>query len=212
MNQLFDFLSNKIILPPEYHNFADKRTFLGIPNAMDVISNIAILIPALYLLQRKKKTKESNLLILHIILLSVASSYYHFNPSDETIFGDLLMIAASSMIILIIISDTEYGLLLYSYAIFSILYWKYTGDLRFYILILIGVPLYIVIKYYKDINLRNYVYIIIIATILLRLSEHNDHFIYKLTNKQISGHTLKHIFSGIGIGSIVLLLQKVNRI
>ena len=212
MNQLLDLLSNKISLLPEYHNFADKRTFLEIPNAMDVLSNIVILIPALYLLQRKQKTKESNLLILHIILLSVASSYYHFNPSDETILGDFLMIAATSMIVLIIISDTEYGLLLYSYAIFSILYWKYTGDLRFYILILIGVPLYIVIKYYKDINLRNYVYIIIIATILLRLSEHNDHFIYKLTNKQMSGHTLKHIFAGIGIWYMIQLLQKVNRI
>ena len=210
MNQLFDFLSNKIILPPEYHNFADKRTFLGIPNAMDVLSNIAILIPALYLLQRKK-TNMSNLLILHIILLSVASSYYHLNPSDETIFADFLMIAASSMIILIIISDTEYGLLLYSYAIFSILYWKYTGDLRFYILILIGVPLYIVIKYYKNIGLRNYLYIIVIMCILLRISEHNDHLVYKLTNYQISGHTLKHIFSGIGIWYMIKLLQKVNK-
>ena len=57
MNQLLDLLTNKISLPQEYHNFADKRTFLGIPNAMNVISNIAILIPALYLLQQKNKTK-----------------------------------------------------------------------------------------------------------------------------------------------------------
>ena len=104
------------------------------------------------------------------------------------------------------------GLLLYLFGVFSIIYWKYEGDLRPYISILIGVPLYIIIKYYKNISLRNYIYIIIIANIILRLSEHNDHAIYKMTNNQISGHTLKHIFSGIGIFYVIIMLQKLKKI
>jgi len=208
MNEFMNLLTNKISLPQEYHNFADKRIFLGIPNMMNVISNFVFLIPAIIYF---KRTKKNTLLILHIILLSIASGYYHFNPSDETIFWDILMIATTSMIVLITISDTKYGLLLYSYAIFSILYWKYSDDLRLYILILIGVPLYIVLKYYKNINLKKYIYVIVFMGILTRISEHNDHFIYKLTNKQISGHTLKHIFAIIAVWYVVKLLQKVNK-
>ena len=213
MNKLIDMITNKIPLPLEYHNFADQRSFLGIPNTMDVISNIAILIPAIYLLQvRKKKSTISNLLILHLVLLSVASSYYHWNPSDETIFWDILMIAVTIMLVTIIISDTEYGIILYGLGIMSILYWRYTGDLRLYILILIGVPLYIVFKYHKNSELRNYLIVFVIANILLRLTEHNDHLVYQITGNQISGHTLKHVFAGIMMMSVIKILQKVNKI
>ena len=213
MNKLIDMITNKIPLPLEYHNFADQRSFLGIPNTMNVISNIAILIPAIYLLQiRKNKSTISNLLILHLVLLSVASSYYHWNPSDETIFWDILMIAVTIMLVTIIISDTEYGIILYGLGIMSILYWRYTGDLRLYILILIGVPLYIVFKYHKNSELRNYLIVFVIANILLRLTEHNDHLVYQITGNQISGHTLKHVFAGIMMMSVIKILQKVNKI
>lgn len=30
---------NKITLPKGYHNFADKRRLVGLPNAMNVLSN-----------------------------------------------------------------------------------------------------------------------------------------------------------------------------
>ena len=33
------FLLPTIQQPPEYHDFADHRTFLGMPNAADVLSN-----------------------------------------------------------------------------------------------------------------------------------------------------------------------------
>jgi len=210
-----DKIFNKIPLSKGYHNFADKRTYLGIPNFFNIISNIAILIPAIYLITiQKKNSLLSNLLIIHIILLAIASTYYHLNPSDDTILWDIMMIATTSIIVLIMLTNhTDFkGLLLYLLGVFSIIYWKYEGDLRPYISILIGVPLYIIIKYYKNIDLRNYIYVIIIANILLRLSEHNDHTIYKITNNQISGHTLKHIFSGIGIWYLVKLLQKLKKI
>jgi len=104
MNKSIVVITNKIPFPHGYHDFADKRTFLGIPNTMDIISNVAILIPAIYLFQvRKKKSMISNLIILHLVLLSIASSYYHWNPSDKTIFWDILMIAVTIMLVTIII-------------------------------------------------------------------------------------------------------------
>ena len=199
---------DKIPLPQSYHNFSDKRTILGIPNGINVLSNFAILIPAIIYYRKRGK---NNLLFIHLLLLAIASSYYHLNPSDDTLFWDFLMIATTSMIIFTMMSETKNGGLFYLFGILSVIYWKMTGDLRLYLIILIGLPLYIVLKYYKDITLRKYVITFIITFTLARLFEHNDHFMYQITNQQISGHTLKHIIGSIGILSVVKILEKTNK-
>ena len=199
---------NKILLPQSYHNFSDKRTILGIPNGINILSNFAILIPAILYYRKRNK---NNLLFIHLLLLAIASSYYHFNPSDDTLFWDFLMIATTSMIIFTMMSETKNGELFYLFGILSVIYWKMTGDLRLYLIILIGLPLYIVLKYYKDITLRKYIITFIITFTLARLFEHTDHFIYKITNQQISGHTLKHIIGSIGILSVVKILEETNK-
>ena len=60
---------NKIKLPSNYHNFSDKRNIFKIPNILNVSSNLFILYPGLYLLQKQKYT----LLSSHIILLFITS-------------------------------------------------------------------------------------------------------------------------------------------
>ena len=37
-------------IPKSYHNFVDKRKFMGVNNAMNVLSNLFFLYPAIYLL------------------------------------------------------------------------------------------------------------------------------------------------------------------
>ena len=132
---------DKVPLPASYHNFADKRTFMGIPNAMDVISNIAIVIPALYLLQKQKKF---SLLSIHILLIALASTYYHLQPTDDRIFWDMLFIATTHVVLLSYFIKDEYAIILYIGSILTVVYWKQYNDLRPYILLLIGIPLYII--------------------------------------------------------------------
>ena len=84
--------------------------------------------------------------------------------------------------------------------------------MRLYLIILIGVPLYIVLKYYKNKKLRIYLLIMILSNIILRWSEHNDHFIYRTTNSKVSRHTITHIFAGIGILSVIMILEKTKKI
>tara|TARA_Y100000817_G_scaffold68423_1_gene51998 strand:- start:2437 stop:3039 length:603 start_codon:yes stop_codon:yes gene_type:complete len=199
---------NKILLPQSYHNFSDKRTILGIPNGINVLSNIVFIFLAIYLLQKKK----SNLLSIYLILLAIASSYYHLNPSDDTLFWDVLMIATTSMIIFTMMSGTKNGELFYLFGILSVIYWKMTGDLRLYLVILIGMPLYIALKYYENKKVKNDVILLLFFYLLCRIVEHNDHFIYKITNNTISGHTLKHIFAGLSIYYTIKLLEKINLI
>ena len=96
---------------------------------------------------KKISIKVKYLLSIYLILLAIASSYYHLNPSDDTLFWDVLMIATTSMIIFTMMSETKNGELFYLFGILSVIYWKMTGDLRLYLVILIGMPLYIALKY-----------------------------------------------------------------
>jgi len=209
---------NKISLPKGYHNFADKRRLVGLPNAMNVLSNLFIIIPVIYLLKHKTENiTNNNLLIIHITLLSLASAYYHYNPTDKSIFWDILMIATLSIIVLNIINEYKCGILFYILGILSVVYWKQTGDIRLYLLILIGVPIIFFLKYYDneeedDNDVKKNLYIILFFTVLYRFVEYYDHQIYNFTNKMISGHTLKHIFAGLSILYIVKLLKEDNKI
>ena len=199
---------DKILLPQSYHNFSDKRIILGIPNGLNVLSNLVFIFLSIYLIQKKK----SSLLSIYLLLLAIASSYYHLNPSNDTLFWDILMITITSMYVFTMINGDENGLLFYFFGILSVIYWKITGDLRLYLLILIGLPLYIVLKYYKNKKVKNDVILLLFFYLLCRMVEHNDHFIYKITNNTISGHTLKHIFAGLSIYYTIQLLEKVNLI
>ena len=49
MKDIIELISNKIERPKEYHNFADKKNILNIPNTVNVVSNISFLIPVFYL-------------------------------------------------------------------------------------------------------------------------------------------------------------------
>ena len=212
MKDIIELISNKIMWPKEYHNFADKNKYLNIPNSLNVISNLAFLIPVIYLLQLNKRSPKINLLIIHILLLGITSSYYHLNPSDETLFWDILMIATTSMLVFNIVTNNQYGLLFYLLGILSVLYWKHSNDMRLYLIILISIPLYITIKYYKNKNVRIFLLIMVLSNIILRWSEHNDHLIYQVSNNQISDHTLKHVFAGIGLLSLMMILDKTKKI
>ena len=52
MDNIIRLLSTKIPRPKEYHDFADKRSFLGVPNGLDILSNLAIALPAFYLISK----------------------------------------------------------------------------------------------------------------------------------------------------------------
>ena len=53
---------------------------------------------------------------------------------------------------------------------------------------------------------------LIITAYLTRYSEVNDKEIYETTNHLLSGHSLKHIFAGIQLFIVILILEKLNKI
>ena len=81
---------------PSYHNFADWRAFFGIPNFLDVASNLAFLIVGFAGLRICRGNNLGNLrnawivLFAGVTLVSIGSAYYHLNPNNQTLVWDRL--------------------------------------------------------------------------------------------------------------------------
>jgi len=81
---------------PDYHDFADRRAFFGIPNFFDVMSNIPFLLVGMAGMSfcfgnRLVSFRPAWLTFFAgVAIVSVGSGYYHWNPTNETLVWDRL--------------------------------------------------------------------------------------------------------------------------
>jgi hypothetical protein len=91
--------------PQGYHQFADHRGLLGIPNFLDVISNAGFLLVGLVGLwwlgrgcrisppvgfTQSSERWAYGMFFVGVILTGFGSAYYHWQPSDATLAWDRL--------------------------------------------------------------------------------------------------------------------------
>lgn len=91
-----------IAQPESYHNFADARTFFGIPRAWDTLSNLGFLLVGVlglkYLLSRASDSTFMHprerwpyvVLFFGVLLTCFGSGYYHLAPDDGRLVWDRL--------------------------------------------------------------------------------------------------------------------------
>lgn len=95
-----------VALPPlaqplHYHDFADQRAFFGVPNFLNVVSNLAFLLVAasgLGVLRRaggavfveRAERLPYALFFLTLAATSLGSAYYHLAPDNARLFWDRL--------------------------------------------------------------------------------------------------------------------------
>src|SRR2546428_323452 len=88
-------------LPPipqdaAYHQFADRRPMLGLPNALNVLSNFPFVVVGIIGLARVARAGDGYerlallVIIASLALTGVGSAYYHLAPSTATLFWDRL--------------------------------------------------------------------------------------------------------------------------
>ncbi|EKD71498.1 MAG: hypothetical protein ACD_46C00179G0001 [uncultured bacterium] len=150
MFSLFCFAATLLFVPPihqwaNYHQFSDTREIFGIPNFMDVISNILFcLVGMLGFLSLKQKWKEKKLIraeflvfftiFIGIFLTGIGSAYYHWNPSNANLVWDRIpmTIVFMSLLSLTIMEKVDFNIgfwLLVPLLIFGIStvwYWHWT--------------------------------------------------------------------------------------
>src|SRR5688572_14897686 len=148
----FAFLP-RIVQPEAYHQFADRRAWLGIPNFLDAASNIAFLVVGLLGLRALTRGDHPStafgdrwergayaLLFAAVGLVAVGSAYYHVAPTSARLFWDRLpMTVVFSLMVGIVIAErigVEAGRrvmpALVVAGIASVMVWRATGDLRLY--------------------------------------------------------------------------------
>lgn len=201
--------------PQSYHDFADRRPWLGIPNFGDVFGNIGFLIVGLLAMLRvwRHRSMPSFLawmiLGVSIFLLAFGSSYYHWNPNNTTLVWDRMPMAAGFMALLIALMrariDARFDALLIPACLLgvaSVLYWAWVDDLRFYGWVqffpFLSILLMLFLFPSADKNDR-YLWMTFGFYVLAKLAEHFDAEIFSLLGGLVSGHTLKHLFAAVGL-------------
>lgn len=96
-------LTPPIALPSGYHDFADQRVWFGLPNAMDVLSNLAFALLGLLGWRALRRLPEAQLdgrrrtlvklFFAGLVLTTFTSGYYHLSPDDSRLAVDRLGIS-----------------------------------------------------------------------------------------------------------------------
>ncbi|XP_058091296.1 uncharacterized protein LOC131237502 isoform X2 [Magnolia sinica] len=164
----------------EYHDFADQRQYLGIPNALNVVSNFPFLligVTGLILCYRNyfRLSLEGEVwgwacFFVGVAAVAFGSSYYHLKPNDARLVWDRLpmTIAFTSIMAVFIIERID----------------EKRGTISIVPLIMAGFYL------------------------LAKVEEAEDELIYKWTHHIVSGHTLKHLCAALVPVFLTLMLAK----
>jgi len=220
------FARGPVAQDPSYHLFADQRTILGIPNGMNVLSNLGFIIAGAWglahlvlLLKQGGMTTlllEYLLFFVGIFLSGIGSCFYHYRPDNASLVWDRLPMTMAFMAFLCsLISeriDERAGAMLLTPLLatgaFSVAYWVWSGDLRLYIVVqflpLILLPLILVLFRAP----RSYsipVWSLAALYLVSKVLEHFDQSVYSMTGF-VSGHTLKHVLASAGTACIVKML------
>src|SRR5215204_2389880 len=75
-----------LLMPPflqdqNYHQFADQRKLLGIPNFLNVVSNLPFVAVGAVGLWQFHRNAATVILFFGIFMTGFGSSYYHWDPS-----------------------------------------------------------------------------------------------------------------------------------
>ncbi|KAK9077081.1 hypothetical protein SSX86_005417 [Deinandra increscens subsp. villosa] len=224
------FVTPTIPQDQEYHDFADQREFFGIPNALNVISNVPFFIIGvigLILCYYKNFFKLSlrgelcgwTFFYIGVAAVGFGSSYYHLEPNDARLVWDRLpmTIAFTSIVAIFIIERIDerkgtYSIIpLLLVGAVSILYWRFFDDLRPYALVqfvpCIAIPA-MAIMLPPMYTHSSYWLWAAGFYLLAKLEEATDDTIYKWTNHIVSGHTLKHLCAAMVPVFLTLMLAK----
>jgi len=221
----------KIEQQQSYHNFADDRVIVGVTNAVDVLSNLAILVPGLLgiaLMYKRQSTDYTYyqqfepiiLLTLFggMVVTAIGSMWYHLDPNDSTLVWDrMAMTVVMTALCSLVISDRFSGLFaakihipLLFFGLFTVLYWHFVGDLRPYYIFKLQAPIILValLIFGQESYDRVSDYVVTMMLFLLAsILEYEDYMVFDATSI-ISGHSLKHLVAGIGFFWLLRMVEK----
>ncbi len=211
----------------------DRRTIAGVPNGMDVLSNVLFLVVGVAGLaatsDRRGRTPFRDrwtrwpyrALFLGVVLTAFGSSWYHLVPSTSRVVWDRLpmTIAFTGLLTAVLAERVSVRLARLLFAplllagIGSIAYWYATqlagrGDLRAYALVQFGslaVVLLVLAMYRAKDRAGAWLVAGLALYGLAKSFEIADGTIYHALGI-VSGHTLKHVTAAAAVGCVAVML------
>ena len=211
---------------PSFHDFVDKRPWLGIPNFGDVASNIGFLVVGLLGLTavvgrraREVFAQPADALPYAVIFAAVlcvtaGSSYFHWSPNHDTLLWDRLPMTLAFMAFFSAVIadriDRRAGLValpaLLAAGVGSVVYWYVgelagQGDLRPYAMVqffpMLAIPLIVWLCRPGTYADGRSIAVIIGLYALAKGLEVYDVQVFGLLGQTISGHSLKHLAAAL---------------
>ncbi len=197
----FFLFTPPIVQDQSYHAFADGRTIWGIPNFWNVVSNLPFAIVGLLGLWNLRGAAD-RVLFAGVLLISIGSSYYHLAPSDSRLAWDRLPMTVVFMSILTCVLTGENNsrirtrvlAMLVAFGIASVVWWRWTGDLRPYVLVQFG-SLLLLVAALRFVRGGGLLAPVVVFYALAKAAEFWDYDIFAAA--PLSGHTAKHVLSGL---------------
>ncbi|HEX4374091.1 MAG TPA: ceramidase domain-containing protein, partial [Puia sp.] len=152
------FFLSPIPQDQSYHQFADQRTLLSIPNFWNVVSNVGFLFVGAIGFYKLHISNRLNIVstikyiysvfFIGVFFVSFGSAYYHWQPNNHTLIWDRLPMTLAFMSLTSIVFAEFISLKwarvslipLLLIGLLSVCYWYWSemhgsGDLRFYALV-----------------------------------------------------------------------------
>lgn len=220
--------------PADYHNFADHRGWLGVPNFGDVVSNLGFAIVGVFglhaLLRKRGRIRflDPNekwpylIMFLGLILTAAGSSYYHLAPDNARLVWDRLpmTIVFMSLVAALIAERVSVSAgiallpVLLAIGAGSVLQWRWSelrgrGDLRFYAAVQLYAMLAVLLALFLKPRYTRGSDLAVLAVfyLLAKVTETFDARIFSFGN-MVSGHTIKHCAAAVGSYWILRMLQR----
>jgi|SRR5579872_8570 len=218
---------------PAYHNFADRRELWGVPNALNVLSNVPFFfvgLAGLWVIVRRRGELLNReelypyvALFAGVMLVTFGSGYYHLNPNNATLLWDRLPMAVAFMGLMSgLVAErvsVRWGVrllpLLVALGAASVLYWYWSelvgrGDLRpygvvqFLPMLLIPMLIWMFPPRYTGAGWYFGVYgLYAVAKVLELFDAEVFHALHS-----VSGHSLKHCAAAASIGCLLVMVWR----
>lgn len=222
-------LAPSVAQPAHYHDFADQRSWGGLPHAMDVLSNLPFALwgmVGIWALLRAVRERAvsapaaamAGLFFGGLWVTAAVSAAYHLQPGDAGLvwdrggmvlaFAGLLGLAAMRAV------STRAGMALATAVLvlgpLSVYAWSLTGNvLPWAVLQFGGMALILVFACLRPAQVRELPVrwaLLIAIYALAKLLELGDHAVYEWTGQLVSGHSLKHMVAACAAWPVVAAL------
>jgi hypothetical protein len=214
-----------------YHEFADERAFLSMPNFGNVASNFPFVAVGAWglwelLVRRRGAFRERwergawAVLFGSVFAVGFGSSYYHWRPCDETLFWDRLPMTTlfTSFLAIAVGERMRRGwgarllVPLLAAGVGTLLYWRTANDLRWYGLLqglaMAAIPAMLLLFPPSYTRSRDW-WAMVLLYAAAKACEVGDVQIDHALGGLVSGHTIKHLLAALAAWrGLVMVLRR----